>query len=222
MSGTNSTAASIARYRRRCCSLGLRHFGWPRAWRLVVLTFAVALSGFRSTCRRSSSRRKRPAHLHSRNSALPGGTPLEQTDRVVLEIERTSSATKAGQIGETIAEGGEGVVNWAVSSSARAPPGTSCPTNIEQTSARSTRYMIINATVARGHRRADPRSSNGLLRFDSFPDLKATIDPLASARQHGQPDRDPHLGSGQRCELFDLVDTGQGQAATRPGSREPS
>jgi multidrug efflux pump subunit AcrB len=165
---------------------------------VIVLVFFLALKAFALVPVMFFPENDRPTFLAELR--LPVGSSLEKTDRVVAEIEaylRDEMLLDADSI-----EGAEGIVNWAVFMGEGAPRFI-LSFIIEQTTPEYA-VFVINATSREVIDELIPR----LRRFclDSFPDLKAQIDPLPL----GPPIINPieiRISGRDEDVIFGLVDT---------------
>jgi len=165
---------------------------------VIVLVFFLALQAFALVPVMFFPENDRPTFLAELR--LPVGSSLEKTDRVVAEIEahlRDEMLLDADSI-----EGAEGIVNWAVFLGEGAPRFI-LSFIIEQTTPEYA-VFVINATSREVIDELIPR----LRRFclDSFPDLKAQIDPLPL----GPPIINPieiRISGRDEDVIFGLVDT---------------
>jgi len=165
---------------------------------VIVLVFFLALQAFALVPVMFFPENDRPTFLAELR--LPVGSSLEKTDRVVAEIEaylRDEMLLDADSI-----EGAEGIVNWAVFMGEGAPRFI-LSFIIEQTTPEYA-VFVINATSREVIDELIPR----LRRFclDSFPDLKAQIDPLPL----GPPIINPieiRISGRDEDVIFGLVDT---------------
>ena len=182
---------------RRLLLLGLRH-RWATV-AVVVLVFFLALRAFALVPAMFFPENDRPTFLAE--IRLPVGSSLEKTDHVVTEVERFLRDEMLVDA-ETIAEGGEGVVNWAVFMGEGAPRFI-LSLNVEQTTPEYA-VFIINATSREVIDEMVPKLRR--FSFDSFPDLKAQINPLPM----GPPITNPieiRISGRDEDVIFGLVDT---------------
>jgi multidrug efflux pump subunit AcrB len=182
---------------RRLLLLALRN-RWA-AVGVVVLIFFLALQAFALVPVMFFPENDRPTFLAELR--LPVGSSLEKTDRVVADIERYLREEMLLDA-RAIAEDEEGVLNWAVFMGEGAPRFI-LSFIIEQTTPEYA-VFVINATSREVIDELIPR----LRRFclDSFPDLKAQIDPLPL----GPPIINPieiRISGRDEDVIFGLVDT---------------
>ena len=142
---------------------------------------------------------------------LPVGSSLENTDRVVTEIERF--LTDEMLVDDAAVENGaEGVTNWAVFMGEGAPRFI-LSMNPEQTTPEYA-IFIINATSRAVIDELIP-SLRGFC-FESFPDLKAQIHPLPL----GPPITNPieiRISGRDENEIFAIVDAVKAELYSLPG-----
>ena len=154
---------------RRLLLLALKHRAASIA--AIALVFILTMQAFALVPVMFFPPNDRPTFLAELR--LPAGSSLENTDRVVAGIERFLSDEMLVDA-EAIANNEEGVTNWAVFMGEGAPRFI-LSSNIEQTTPEYA-IFIINATSRKVIDEMVP-----ILRrfcFDSFPDLKAQINPL--------------------------------------------
>ncbi len=165
---------------------------------VIVFVFFLALQAFALVPVMFFPENDRPTFLAELR--LPVGSSLEKTDRVVAEIERylrDEMLLDADSI-----ESAEGVVNWAVFMGEGAPRFI-LSFIIEQTTPEYA-VFVINATSREVIDELVPRLRQFCL--DSFPDLKAQIDPLPL----GPPIINPievRISGRDEDVIFGLVDT---------------
>jgi multidrug efflux pump subunit AcrB len=192
---------------RKFLLLGLTHR--VTAIVAIVVVFIVAMRLFALVPVMFFPPNDRPTFLAELR--LPVGSSLENTDRVVTEIERhlrgemlmTSSA---------VANGEEGIVNWAVFMGEGAPRFI-LSMNMEQTTPEYAMF-IINATSREVIDRLIPEIRRFC--FESFPDLKAKINPLPL----GPPITNPieiRISGRDEDEIFAIVDEVKAELYSLPG-----
>jgi multidrug efflux pump subunit AcrB len=182
---------------RRLLLLGLRY-----RWAAVALTavvFFLALQAFALVPVIFFPPNDRPTL--TAEFRLPVGSNLESTDRTVAEVERILRDEMLLDADE-IAEGEEGVTNWAVFMGEGAPRFI-LPLYVEQETPEYA-IFIINATSREVIDTIVPE----LRRFclETFPDLKAQIDPLPL----GPPITNPieiRVSGRDEDVIFGLVDS---------------
>jgi multidrug efflux pump subunit AcrB len=132
---------------------------------------------------------------------LPVSSNLETTDRVVAEVERFLRDELLVDA-DAIAAGEEGVVNWAAFMGEGAPRFI-LPLYVEQETPEYA-ILIINATSREVIDQIVPELRRFC--FDTFPDLKAQIDPLPL----GPPIINPieiRISGRNEDVIFEIVDT---------------
>jgi multidrug efflux pump subunit AcrB len=166
---------------------------------VIVLVFFLALRAFALVPVMFFPENDRPTF--QAELRLPVGSSLENTDRVVAKIERFLRDEMLVDA-DAVEGGAEGVVNWAVFMGEGAPRFI-LSSSIEQTTPEYA-IFIINATS----REVIDEMVPTLRRFcfDSFPDLKAQVNPLPL----GPPVINPievRISGRDEKVIFGLVDT---------------
>jgi multidrug efflux pump subunit AcrB len=181
---------------RRLLLLALKHRAASIA--AVALVFFLTMQAFALVPMMFFPPNDRPTFLAELR--LPAGSSLENTDRVVTEIERFLGEEMLIDA-NAIANEEEGVTNWAVFMGEGAPRFI-LSSNIEQTTPEYA-IFIINATSREVIDEMVP-----ILRqfcFGSFPDLKAQVNPLPL----GPPITNPieiRISGRDENVIFGLVD----------------
>jgi multidrug efflux pump len=192
---------------RRLLLLALKH-RWASV-AVIVLIFLLAMRAFGLVPVTFFPPNDRPTFLAELR--LPVGSSLEKTDRVAAEIERFLKDELLVDA-RAIREGEEGVTDWAVFMGEGAPRFI-LSFNIEQTTPEYA-VFIINATSREVIDDVIPRLRQFC--FDSFPDLKAQIDPLPL----GPPIVNPieiRISGRDEDVIFDIVEAVKAKLYSLPG-----